>query len=168
MSRRCECPVCGASLDIPRGVKTNSKIECPSCLEQFVPPQLRMTVVDEDDEPYDPLTADSYDVKKPVGKKVRPKVKAKSQMQEDDENWKPQRSGGPEIVLLVLGVLLGLVIPLAYLIGKWAITKNVGIIEAMLVLMAVVVGLFLIGVAFKLFRRRSNLDVLFGRFEKRE
>jgi hypothetical protein len=167
MSRRCQCPMCGASLDIPRGVKVNAKIECPSCEEQFVPPQLRMTIVEEDDDPYDPLTADRYDVRKPQGKEVRPMVKAKSQVQEDDENWKPQRGGGPEILLLIFGLALGLGIPASYLVARWAVARNVEIIEAMLVIIAVVIGLFLIGIALNLFRKRSWLDFLFGPYFKK-
>jgi len=126
-----------------------------------------MRVVEEDEEenePYDPTTAERYKVKKPVGKKVRPKVKAKSQMEEDDERWKPQRGGMGGKVLLGMGIALGIVIPGAYLLGKWALTKNLGIIEGSLAIIAVIVGLLLVGVGLGLFanRFRAMMDRIFG------
>lgn len=116
---------------------------------------------DEDDEPYDPRTAEAYTVQKATGKKVRPKVKSRSQVEEDDENWKPQRSG-PEWILLVFGVGLAVVIPVAFLLGKWALTNNIGVIAALVSIGFVVIGLWFIGAYLNLFRIRGFLNRLFG------
>lgn len=164
MARDATCPTCGDRVPVRSGTKPNTRVTCPSCDEKFVPPWLRMTVVEDEDEPYDPLTAEAYTVKKAVGKKVRAKVKAKSQVEEDDERWKPQRSGFGDKILLGLGIGLGFVIPVAYLLGKWALAKNLGVIEGALAIIALVVGLLLVGAGLGLFanRFRATLNRLFG------
>jgi hypothetical protein len=151
---------------VPKGTRYNTPVHCPSCDEAFVPPWLRVTVVDEDEEesePYDPETAERYEVKKAVGKKVRAKVSTRGSTADNDRRWKPQRDGGlGSKLLLGLGVGLGLVIPLAYLLGKWALTKNVGILEVCLVIIALIIGLWLVGAGLGLFRTRDWLGRLFG------
>lgn len=147
---------------MPNGAAANSKVKCPSCDERFVPPWLSMTVVDEDREPYDPQTAETYTAKKATGKKVRAKYTAKSQAEEDDEKWKPQRGSPLGGILLFIGGGLAVIIPAAYLLGKWAVEKNVGVLEIMLVLIGVVLALLLVGVGFNLFRTRGFLNRLFG------
>lgn len=166
MAREATCPACQGRVPVPKGTRYNTPVTCPMCDESFVPPFMRVTVVDDEeeeaDEPYDPKTADAYKVKKPVGKKVRPKVKAKSEV--DDERWKPQRGGIGGKVLLGLGIGLGLVIPLAYLLGKWALASNLGIIEMALAIIAVGIGILLVGAGLGLFanRFRGMMDRLFG------
>ena len=62
-------------MPVPAGTRPNAPVRCPACDQAFVPPWLRVQVVegDEDDEPYDLETAEAYSVTKPAGKKVRPK-----------------------------------------------------------------------------------------------
>ena len=165
MARNATCPACEDRVPVPSGTRANTKVRCPSCDQLFVPPWLRVTVLEseDDDELYDPQTAEAYSMRKATGKKVRPRVKARSQMEEDDENWKPQRSG-PEWILLVFGVGLGVVIPVAFLLGKWALTNNVGIVTALVVICLIVVGLLVVGMALGLFanRLRATFNRLFG------
>ena len=81
MAREATCPACEGRVPVPKGTQYNTPVRCPMCDEAFVPPWLRVSVVDEDeeeDEPYDPETADAYKVKKPRGKKVRAKVTGRS------------------------------------------------------------------------------------------
>lgn len=170
MSRNATCPACEGKVPVSKTARQNVPVKCPSCDEAFVPPWLRVRIVDEDEEnnePYDPMTAERYQMEKPVGKKVRPKVKAKSEVEENDERWKPQRGGGlGSKLLLGMGVGLGIVIPGAYLLGKWALTKNLGIIEGSLAIIAVIIGLLLVGVGLGLFanRFRAMMDRIFGRY----
>ena len=161
MARSATCPACEDRVPVPQGARPNVPVRCPSCHQAFVPPWLRVEVVEGEDEPYDPETAETYSVKRPAGKKVWAKVKAKSQVEEDDENWKPQR-GGPEWILLLLGVGFGVVIPAAFLLGKWAVTKNVGVAAALVTVCLVVIGLWFVGAYLNLFRIRDYLGRLFG------
>lgn len=165
MARKATCPACEDRVPVPPGTRANTKVRCPSCDQLFVPPWLRVTVLDgeEEDEPYDPQTAEAYTVRKAAGKKVRVKVTAKSQVEEDDENWKPQRSG-LEWILLVFGVGLAVVIPVAFLLGKWALTNNIGVVTALVVICLVIVGLLVVGMSLGLFanRLRATLNRLFG------
>ncbi len=168
MAREATCPACQGRVPVPKSTRHNAKVRCPLCDESFVPPWLRVTVVedeDEEEEPYDPKTADAYKVKKPVGKKVRAKVSTEGSTADNDRRWKPQRGGGlGGKLLLGMGIGLGLVIPLAYLIGKWAVTKNVGVLEAMLAIIGLIFGLWLVGAGLGLFanRFRAMMDRLFG------
>jgi hypothetical protein len=162
VASQAKCPACEDRVAVPPGTRANSQVRCPSCDQLFVPPWLRVTVVeDEDDEPYDPKTAEAYTVQKARGKKVRAKVTAKSQVEEDDENWKPRQSG-PEWILLFLGIGLGVVIPAAFLLGKWALTKNVGVVVPLVCACFVVIGLWFVGAYLNLFRIRGFLNRLFG------
>ena len=168
MARNATCPACHGKVPVPKGTRYNTPVTCPACDEAFVPPFMRVTVIaDEEEEaeaPYDPETAEAYKVKNPVGKKVRPKVKAKSEVEENDERWKPERSGIGGKVLLGMGIGLGLVIPLAYLLGKWAMAQNLGIVEGALAIIAVLIGILLVGAGLGLFadRFRGMMDRLFG------
>lgn len=167
MAREATCPACEGKVPVPKGTRTNTKVRCPACDEAFIPPWLKVRLVDENEEenePYDPETADAYKVKKPKGKKVRAKVTPRSETEENDKRWKPQRGGLGSKLLLGMGVGLGLVIPLAYLIGKWALTNNVGIIEASLAIVGLIIGLWLVGVGLGLFANRfgAMMNRIFG------
>jgi hypothetical protein len=168
MSREATCPACEGRVPVPKSARYNVPVSCPMCDEAFVPPWLRVRVVEEDEEgsePYDPETAERYGMKKAVGKKVRPKVSTRGSVEDNDRRWKPQRGGGMGgKVLLGMGIGLGLVIPLSYLIGKWALTKNVGIVEASLAIIAVLVGILLVGAGLGLFanRFRAMMNRIFG------
>jgi hypothetical protein len=161
MARSATCPACEDRVPVPAGTRPNTPVRCPACDQAFVPPWLRVDVVDDEDEPYDPKTAEAYSVKQAAGKKMRAKVTAKSQVEEDDENWKPQR-GGPEWILLLLGVGFGVVIPAAFLLGKWAVTKNVGTVAVLVCVCLLLIGLWFVGAYLNLFRIRDNLRRLFG------
>lgn len=157
MARSATCPTCRGRVPVPPGTRTNARVSCPGCLESFVPPWLNVRAVEDDadgDEPYDPITAEAYTVRRPVGKKVRAKVTAKSQVEADDENWKPQRGGFGMPLLLGLGVGLGVVIPAAFLLGKWAVAKEVGVAVPLVCVGFVVLGLWFVGAALGLFRDR--------------
>jgi hypothetical protein len=167
MPRDATCPACQGKVPVPKGTRYNTPVRCPMCDQSFVPPFLRVTVVDEEEEaeePYDPETADAYKVKKPKGKKVRPKVSTSGTTEDNDRRWKPQRDGIGGKVLLGMGIGLGLVIPLAYLLGKWAMASNLGIVEMALAVIAVVIGILLVGAGLGLFanRFRGMMDRLFG------
>lgn len=168
MARDATCPACQGRVPVPKSARYNAAVRCPLCDESFVPPWLRVRVVDEDEEenePYDPATAERYGVKKAVGKKVRPRVSTRGSVEDNDRRWKPQRGGGlGGKLLLGMGVGLGLVIPLAYLIGKWALTKNVGILEACFAIVGLIIGLWLVGAGLGLFanRFRNMMNRLFG------
>lgn len=153
MPRSATCPACHDRVPVPAGMASNTPVRCPACLQTFVPPWLRVAVVDEDAEPYDPHTAEAYAVKRAVGRQVRPKVKARSQAAEDDATWKPNR-GGPEWILLALGVGFGVVIPAAFLTGTWAVTRNVGTVAVLVSVGMLVVGLWFVGAGLNLFRNR--------------
>lgn len=168
MAREATCPACEGKVPVPKGTRTNTTVRCPACDEPFIPPWLKVRLVDEgdeDNEPYDPETAESYKVQKPKGKKVRAKVSTSGSTADNDKRWKPQRGGGlGSKLLLGMGVGLGLVIPLAYLIGKWALTKNVGIIEACLAIVGLILGLWLVGAGLGLFANRfgAMMNRIFG------
>ncbi len=167
MGREATCPACEGKVPVPKGTRTNTKVRCPACDEPFIPPWLKVRLVDEDEEdnePYDPETADAYKVRKPQGKKVRPKVTPRSETEENDKRWKPQRGGLGGKVLLGMGLGLGFVIPMAYLLGKWALASNLGVIEGSLAIIAVLVGLLLVGVGLGLFanRFRAMMNRIFG------
>ncbi|QEL16594.1 hypothetical protein [Limnoglobus roseus] len=61
MPRTSRCPTCDTNVKVPDAAKRGSFVRCPSCEETFQPPFLKpVTVVDEEEEDYDPETAEAF------------------------------------------------------------------------------------------------------------
>ena len=53
MAREATCPACEGRVPVPKGTQYNTPVRCPMCDEAFVPPWLRVSVVDEDGVAFD-------------------------------------------------------------------------------------------------------------------
>lgn len=93
MPRTARCPTCDTNVRVPDGAKRGAFVRCPSCEETFQPPFLKpATVVDEDAEPYDPHTAESYGLKRPKGKSAAKDIEKERRRKAREER---EREGPP-------------------------------------------------------------------------
>lgn len=103
-------------MKVPDAASRGAFVRCPSCEETFQPPFLKpIKVVDEDEEPYDPHTAEAYGMTKPKGSSAAKDIekerrrKAREEREREGPAPKKPRMGlfdNPDSFWLFLGLAL--------------------------------------------------------------